>query len=124
VINEQFVNLEAEQAFLGSILQEPSLIQESVLNEQELGIPNHRQIFNAMRMVDQSGKIVDFVTVVTELGDSIGEVGNVSYLMKLADSVPSIESFMTYQTSILEAYRLRRAKELATSLNFLQLKKK
>jgi replicative DNA helicase len=115
-MNEKLTNIEAEQALLGSILLEPELIHDCVLQEREFGVQNHSLIFRAMRKVAQGGKKVDFVTVVTELGDSIKEVGNVSYVTRLAESVPSIESFHTYQTAILEAFRLRRAKEIATSL--------
>jgi replicative DNA helicase len=115
-MNEMLTNIEAEQALLGSILLEPDLITECVLSEREFGVKNHRSIFRAMRTVVQKGRKVDFVTVVTELGDSINEVGNVTYMSQLAESVPSIESFSTYQTAILEAFRLRRAREIATSL--------
>jgi replicative DNA helicase len=115
-MNEKLTNIEAEQALLGSILLEPELIHECVIQEREFGVQNHSLIFRAMRKVAQEGKKVDFVTVVTELGDLINKVGNVSYVTRLAESVPSIESFPTYQTAILEAFRLRRAKEIATSL--------
>ncbi|EIT85943.1 replicative DNA helicase [Fictibacillus macauensis ZFHKF-1] len=110
------VNIESEQAVLGSILYEPELIQECRMSPEHFGRVSHVQIFRAMRELDQAGKVVDMVTVVTELGSAIEQVGGVTYLSQLTDAVASTENFEMYEKMVLESYRLRRARELAASL--------
>eukprot|EP00130_Batrachochytrium_dendrobatidis_P008383 XP_006683258.1 hypothetical protein BATDEDRAFT_93022 [Batrachochytrium dendrobatidis JAM81] len=54
-------------------------------------------------------EVVDIVIVTTVLGDKIVEVGGVTYLTKLAESVPSTATFKHYQQILIDAYQLREA---------------
>ncbi|UAL46827.1 replicative DNA helicase [Sutcliffiella horikoshii] len=108
---------EAEQAVLGAILIQGDLIQETKLEADHFYQKSHQAIFNAMVSVDKANKAVDMVTVVTELGTSTEEIGGVSYLSSLADSVPTTANFRVYELMILEAYRIRRARMLGSKLS-------
>ncbi|MDN4525350.1 replicative DNA helicase [Fictibacillus fluitans] len=112
----QLANIEAEQAVLGSILLESDLIQECLLIPEHFAQSNHQQIFRAMREIDAAEDTVDIITVTTTLGSALDQVGGVSYLSRLAESVPSTASFTMYQQLIQEAYRLREARNVAASL--------
>lgn len=109
-------NVEAEQAVLGSILLEPDLIQECHLTMEQFGMAAHKQIFRAMREVDAKGNEVNFVSVLTELGDGGEQAGGLSYLTQLPESVPSTVTFHHYEQLMLEAYRLRLARSLGSDL--------
>jgi replicative DNA helicase len=115
-MNDMLANVEAEQAVLGSILLEPDLIQECQMIMDNFGTSAHKQIFRAMREVDSSGNEVNFVTVLTKLGDAAEQVGGLSYLTQLPESVPSTTTFHHYEQLILEAYRFREARKIANSL--------
>jgi len=109
-------NIEAEQAVLGSIFLESDLLDESILQTQQFSKASHRTIFKAMREVQEANKQVDIVTVVTELGETIEQVGGVSYLSDLANAVPTTANFKTYEQMILESYRVREARKLGAKL--------
>jgi replicative DNA helicase len=109
-------NIEAEQAVLGSIFLESDLLDESILQTQQFSKASHRTIFKAMREVQEANKQVDIVTVVTELGEAIEQVGGVSYLSDLANAVPTTANFKTYEQMILESYRVREARKLGAKL--------
>ncbi|UMZ35575.1 replicative DNA helicase [Priestia megaterium] len=109
-------NIEAEQAVLGSIFLESDLLDESILQTQQFSRASHRAIFKAMREVQEANKQVDIVTVVTQLGDAIEQVGGVSYLSDLANAVPTTANFKTYEQMILESYGVREARKLGAKL--------
>ncbi|WP_308410518.1 DnaB-like helicase N-terminal domain-containing protein [Bacillus sp. Marseille-P3661] len=112
----KWVNHEAEQAVLGAILLDGGLIQECILQSNHFPAGIHQMIFKAMREVDEKNLAIDVVTVSSALGDVIRQVGGVTYLSALADSVPSTANFNVYQQLILEAYKLRETRNLATQL--------
>ncbi|MED1174374.1 replicative DNA helicase [Bacillus inaquosorum] len=112
------LNTEAEQAVLGCILVEGDLIKETSLQPEQFGVKKHSVIFSAMKEADQDGIPVDIVSVTTQLGNAIEEVGGTGYLIELAGAIASTASFLHYQTMILEAYRLREMqKECASFVN-------
>lgn len=69
------LNTEAEQAVLGCILVEGDLIKETSLQPEQFGVKKHSVIFSAMKEADKSGIPVDIVSVTTQLGNAIEEVG-------------------------------------------------
>lgn len=107
---------EAEQAVLGAILIQGDLIQETQLQPDHFHSTAHKNIFNAMVTVDKANQAVDMVTVVTQLGSTTEAVGGVSYLSKLADSVPTTANFKAYELMVLEAFRIRKARLLGAKL--------
>ena len=99
----------AETSILGSILIEGALFKELEIDEQFFTYQAHQQIYKAMKQAYEERKAVDLVLVTTVLGDKIQEVGGVSYLMQLAESVPSTATFKHYQQILIEAHQLRTA---------------
>lgn len=101
-------NIEAEQAVLGSILLEPSVMDECILQPKHMADGVHAAILNAMRKAHEKGETTDLVVVYSYLQDS--DIGGISYLTDLADSVASVHAFQHYQRLVLEAYKLREAR--------------
>ncbi|WP_010677411.1 replicative DNA helicase [Bacillus timonensis] len=113
-------NIEAEQAVLGAIFLEPS----SLTLASELLIPEdfyrtaHQKIFDAMLTLSDKGEPVDLVTVTSELADAkiLDEIGGVSYLSELAESVPTAANIEYYAKIIEEKSILRRLIRTATTI--------
>ncbi|KPC98218.1 Replicative DNA helicase [Geobacillus sp. BCO2] len=78
----------------------------------------HQKIFHAMLRVADKGEPVDLVTVTAELAalEQLEEVGGVSYLSELADSVPTAANVEYYARIVEEKSLLRRLIRTATSI--------
>jgi replicative DNA helicase len=113
-------NIEAEQAVLGAIFLEPS----SLTLASELLIPEdfyraaHQKIFNSMLNLSDRGEPIDLVTVTADLADQkiLEEIGGVSYLSDLANSVPTAANIEYYAKIVEEKSILRRLIRTATHI--------
>jgi len=113
-------NLEAEQAVIGAILlQSEALItaMERVRSEDFYSGP-HRQIYEAMVEIAENNQPVDLVTLTSHLQDQhlLEEIGGVSYLAKLANSVPTAANVDYYAQIVEEKSMLRRLIRTATNI--------
>jgi replicative DNA helicase len=113
-------NIEAEQAVLGAIFLEPtSLVQASeILIPEDFYRATHQRIFNVMLSLSEKGEPVDLVTVTSELADLklLEEIGGVSYLSDLANSVPTAANIEYYAKIVEEKSILRRLIRTATTI--------
>lgn len=113
-------NIEAEQAILGAIFIEP----EALTTTSEILIPEdfyraaHQRIYQVMLDLSEKGEPVDLVTVTSELQDRmvLDEVGGVSYLSDLANSVPTAANIEYYCRIVEEKSLLRRLIRVATDI--------
>ncbi|KRE53537.1 replicative DNA helicase [Paenibacillus sp. Soil522] len=113
-------NLEAEQAVIGAILlQAEALItaMERVRSEDFYSGP-HRQIYEAMVEIAENNQPVDLVTLTAHLQDQqvLEEIGGVSYLARLANSVPTAANVDYYAQIVEEKSMLRRLIRTATNI--------
>ncbi|WP_255291628.1 replicative DNA helicase [Bacillus wiedmannii] len=114
--NLRTVDLGAEQSFLGCLLLEGDLIQEVTLQPLHMENGRHRVIYKTMQKIMNDGEVLDLVTMVERLGDSLESIGGIHYLAQLADSVSSTANLKHYQRMIYEQYRIREAKVIASDL--------
>ncbi|TCT24601.1 primary replicative DNA helicase [Melghiribacillus thermohalophilus] len=113
-------NIEAEQAVLGAIFLEP----EAIVTASETLLPedfyrtSHQRIYEAMLNLSNKGEPIDLVTVTTALSDAkmLDEVGGVSYLSDLANSVPTAANIEYYAKIVEEKSTLRRLISAATNI--------
>ncbi len=79
---------------------------------------SHQKIYNAMLVLGDRGEPVDLVTVTSELAntDLLEEVGGVSYLTDIANSVPTAANIEYYAKIVEEKSILRRLIRTATSI--------
>lgn len=108
-------NVEAEISVLGTVLVDGTLFKDLVMEEAHFYDVHHRYIFRAMKMVADAEQFIDMVTVTTELGDAIHEVGGTSYLLAMAESIASTGTLKHHEQLVFNAYRNRRAREYALS---------
>lgn len=91
--NLQPHNIEAEQSVLGSILLDNEVVSyiEGKLQPDDFFKESHRTIYKTMLEVWQQNEFVDLVTLTEALrvAGVLERVGNVPYLIGLADGVPT-----------------------------------
>jgi replicative DNA helicase len=113
-------NIEAEQAVIGAVFLEP----EALSRASELLVPedfyraSHQRIFRSMLNLSDKGDPIDLVTITTALSNAkvLDEVGGVSYLSDLANSVPTAANIEYYSRIVEEKALLRRLIHTATDI--------
>ena len=104
-------SLEAEQSVLGSILMDPSVITQVMdyLKPQYFYLPQHREIFSAMLGMFTASEVIDFVTLLDKLKAAgvYDDAGGKTYLLQLAQMVPSIANAQAYAKIVRDKYFLR-----------------
>ena len=114
-------NIEAEQAVLGAILLESSVINQvlEVLIPEDFYKDAHRKIFNAMIDLDRDNKPIDLLTLFDHLkarGNLLEEVGESSYLTYLTELVPTTENVNYYAKLVKEKSIVRNLVMAATDI--------
>lgn len=105
-------DLEAEQAVLGSVLLDASCldtVMEILPSSEYFYQSNHAVIYDAMLEMSNAGLPIDFVTLLNRLRREPGFAENdgKSYLVELAQIVPSISNVETYAKIVHDKYDIR-----------------
>lgn len=101
---------EAEQSVLGAILIDPpSLKMVDKLKPEHFYIPNNREIFSTLLMMDNSSEPIDFITVLEQLKKTgkFDSAGGKAYLTTLVECVPSSANINYYAGIVTEKYYVR-----------------
>ncbi|MFJ8459974.1 MULTISPECIES: replicative DNA helicase [Lysinibacillus] len=113
-------NREAEQSVIGAIFLDPqALITASeILLADDFYQNAHKKIFETMLRLSDQGKAIDVVTVTEELSakKEIEDVGGLSYLLELANAVPTAANVVHYAKIVEEKALLRRLIRVATKI--------
>ncbi|TKD67673.1 replicative DNA helicase [Pseudalkalibacillus hwajinpoensis] len=113
-------NIEAEQAVIGAVFLEIDALTTAteVLQPDDFYRAAHQKIFSVMIELSEKGEPVDLVTVTSELQDRklLEEIGGVSYLSDLANSVPTAANVEYYSKIVEEKSILRRLIRAATDI--------
>ncbi|WP_240376294.1 replicative DNA helicase [Bacillus piscicola] len=113
-------NIEAEQAVIGAVfLESEALVAASErLTPEDFYRAAHQRIFRAMLEIGEKGDPVDLVTVTSLLQNYnwLEEVGGISYLTDLANSVPTAANVGYYSKIVQEKSLLRRLIQTATEI--------
>ncbi len=113
-------NQEAEQSVLGAIFLEP----QAMITAAEIVMPEdfyrvaHQKIFQTMLRLSDQGKAIDVVTVTEELSakKELEDVGGITYISEIANSVPTAANIAHYAKIVEEKSLLRRLIRVATSI--------
>ncbi len=113
-------SVEAEQAVLGSILIDPTSLNEvaTQIKSDYFYIPQHRDIYAAISSMYELNQPIDFVALLEKLKrDGVyDEAGGKAYIKKLADEVPSAANVMTYVGIMRERYYARALMNVAQKI--------
>lgn len=111
---------EAEQAVLGSILLEPTCLDDvaSKIKAKDFYSQNHKRLFQVMQELVERGEPIDLVTLIAELKDRklLEEVGGVTYLNELAAATPTAANVEHYARIVQEKSILRHLVQTATQI--------
>ncbi len=118
-------SLDAEQAVLGALLKDPEClpIVSDMLKIDHLYLPQHKAIYTAILNIDTIGGRIDPLVVLEELKKEgvYDDIGGKTYLMKIADAVPSTKNVESYIKIIIDKFYLRTlmitAREILESTN-------
>jgi replicative DNA helicase len=104
-------NLEAEMAVLGSMLIDDEAISLTIeaINKDSFYKNSHRKIFEVISNLYNANKAVDLITLTDELKRAgiLDEVGGVSFLTGLVNSVPTAANIKHYVSIVREKEILR-----------------
>ncbi len=99
-------SVEAEQSVLGSILVDPKCIADvmTLLKPENFYIPQHQAIFRVLCSMFEFNQTTDFVSLLEKLKTEgvYDEAGGKSYLMNLAQVVPSAANVVAYAEIVRE----------------------
>lgn len=105
-------NLDAEQALLGCMLidERVPMTVLSELRTEDFYSEAHKKIFDAMNTVYQKSIPIDFITITDELEKEgiLEEVGSMSYITDLTNSIPSSANYKHYHDLIKRDSMLRK----------------
>lgn len=114
-------NREAEQAVIASLLIDERAIDKviGIVDYPDFYDPSHQFIFKCIKNMQDKGKPVDVVTLVTELKDSdmLERIGGVEYLASLTEIVPNAANVESYAGTIREKSVLRSVITLSAEMS-------
>jgi len=114
-------NLEAEQSVLGSLLMDQEAITKITdrLTPSDFYKTEHRRIFEAILELFETQSPIDVLTLSNKLEDKkqIGDVGGVSYLTSLVNSVPTASHVAQYAQIVHDKATLRRLISAANQIS-------
>jgi replicative DNA helicase len=110
-------NVEAERSVLGAILLDNRLCNQAMetLRRDDFYLEAHRRLFDKMISLSEQGRPIDNVTLGEELkrAGEYEQVGGVSYIAGLIDSIPRLENIEHYAKIVKGKSTLRKL--IATS---------
>src|SRR5687767_4086586 len=106
-------NLDAERSALGGVLVKPSASDDLLtgLTADDFFLPAHREVFEAMAALDKRRQPIDIISLADELktrGALPRLEGGETYLVALAQGVPTAENIEHYIRLVKEKATLRR----------------
>lgn len=112
---------EAEQSVLGAILLDSQCLNQvaEILPKPEyFHLSNHRLIYSVMLEMFTLGQPLDFITVLEKLKKetSFDEINGKTYLLQLAQIVPSIQNVENYAKIVRDSYDVRTLMMIARDI--------
>lgn len=115
-------SMEAEQSVLGALIIDPEKMRDVVteLRPDDFYLEQHTRIYEAMRDIFvRPDAHLDEITLLDEItkNGTYDEAGGKSYIMMLAQSVPSVSNLLDYVKIIKEKAILRRLIEASSKIS-------
>ena len=123
--NKTPFNLEAEQALLGTMLIDNSIIDEitDIVKNEHFYEPIHQYLFSAILHITGQGKVADGITLHSQLATTglLKDIGGANYIAILMDMCADSVAAIDYAKFILEQYQRREALRITSAFNSLIL---
>ena len=104
-------SIESEHSVIGALIQNAFVFDRvaDLLTAADFYDFGHQIIFTTIADMIEVGAVVDIVTIAEKMGEEkLKRVGGLSYLVQLAQSVPSAANIRIYAQNVLERAKLRR----------------
>lgn len=103
--------MEAEKALLGCILKDNSILKELTITSEHFSKYENIRLYKVIEQLDREEQPIDAVTLMAKMGVlEFNRVYGAQYISSLMDSVPSIHSFKTYETIVINDWKERTTK--------------
>ncbi len=116
-------SIDAEMAFLGSIMLRPEVLYEvmDIVPSQGFYSAKHKIIYDAMLELFGKSEPIDLLTLSSKLKEKkrLESIGGSSYLTELVNSVPSSSNAEHYAHIIQKKYMMRKLIEASESISLL-----
>jgi replicative DNA helicase len=111
-------HLEAEQAVVGAIFKDESLMKECNIEPEHLYSQKLKKLLWVMKELDREGKPIDIVSVVERAlaAGKLNETGGASYIAEVAGSCPTTANFSFYEGLVMEYYQKRKTVDVANQI--------
>ena len=113
-------NIEAEKALLGSLFWSHEALQKACeeLSRDVFYLDSNGKIFDAIQTLYNKKETLNVNTLTTELVNRnwLNEVGGVTYINEIINSVATGANIEYYINTVLDKYTLRRMIEVATNI--------
>ena len=114
-------SLEAEQSVLGAAFLSKEALQKicDAFTEEDFYLDSHKKIFSVLRDLNSEGIPVD-ITIVTDRLESskeLSSIGNIEYLVEIANFVPSAANVDYYINIVHEKSIRRKLIDAANEIN-------
>ena len=114
-------NLEAEMAFLGSIMLRPEALYDvtDIVTPDSFYSDKHRIIFDTMMDLFQKHQPIDLLSVSSRLSEKgwLDQIGGNTYLTELVNVVPSAGNIAHYAGIVQKKYMMRRLIDASDNIN-------
>ena len=115
------ISIEAEQAFLGSIIRKPEAFDGvgGMLTAEDFYLDEHKHIYLSLIRMYTESRTIDPVTLANELVESgfRDQAGGIQYILLLAESVPSAANIKDYAKIVKDKSTLRRLINACDEIN-------
>lgn len=104
-------SIESEHSVIGALIKDAFVFDRvaDLLTASDFYDLGHQIIYTTIADMVETGAVVDIVTIAERLGDEqLKRVGGLSYLVQIAQSVPSTANIRVYAQIVLERAKLRR----------------
>jgi replicative DNA helicase len=111
-------NVEAEEAVIGALIVNPSVISKLPLIPEDFYIPKNAEIYKAILQLHREKKTIDYLTIIEflEASKKIKDAGGPAYLMELAANNFSTLHAEAYAEMVQDTSRRRSVIQTATNL--------
>ena len=112
IIKQMPVSIEAEQAFLGSVIKRPDCFDNvgGMLKAEDFYLEEHKQIYLSITKMYNESRNIDPVTLANALVESgiKDQTAGIQYIALLAESVPATSNVKDYAKIVKEKSQLRK----------------
>ncbi len=120
-MNKMPISIEAEQAFLGSIIRKPDAFDAvgGMLTAEDFYLDEHKHIFLSLTKMYTESKTIDPVTLANDLVESgfRDQAGGIQYILLLAEGVPTASNVKEYAKIVKDKSTLRRLINICDEIN-------